>query len=215
MEGWYAQKHPDEDFAETFAVWLTPRSRWRTRYRGWPALRKLRYVDRMARALRDTRPLVRLASTDLTVDEMDMTVEEFFRRSAPAPTPVDVALEHDLPDLFARRARGSRRLEPATDMLRRHRADLINKIEYWTGVHRAVVRSLVDGIVETAGRLGLRVDPRGEAQTLVEITAYATTLTMNFLTRGSFVPRSRQSSTTTRRTRIGRGTPPDRDRART
>ena len=46
MEGWYAQKHPDEDFAETFAVWLTPRSRWRERYRGWPAMRKLRYVDR-------------------------------------------------------------------------------------------------------------------------------------------------------------------------
>jgi len=29
IEGWYAQKHPDEDFAETFAVWLTPRSGWR------------------------------------------------------------------------------------------------------------------------------------------------------------------------------------------
>ena len=47
LEGWYAQKHPDEDFAETFAVWLTPRSRWRERYRGWPAMRKLRYVDRL------------------------------------------------------------------------------------------------------------------------------------------------------------------------
>jgi hypothetical protein len=34
IEGWYAQKHPDEDFAETFAVWLTPGSRWRVRYRG-------------------------------------------------------------------------------------------------------------------------------------------------------------------------------------
>ena len=27
---WYAQSHPDEDFAETFAVWLRPRSNWRT-----------------------------------------------------------------------------------------------------------------------------------------------------------------------------------------
>ena len=35
---WYAQSHPDEDFAETFAVWLTPRSNWRKRYAGWPAL---------------------------------------------------------------------------------------------------------------------------------------------------------------------------------
>ena len=45
LAGWYAQKHPDEDFAETFAVWLTPRSGWRKRYRGWGALAKLRYVS--------------------------------------------------------------------------------------------------------------------------------------------------------------------------
>ena len=38
---WYAQSHPDEDFAETFAVWLTPRANWRKRYAGWPALKKL------------------------------------------------------------------------------------------------------------------------------------------------------------------------------
>ena len=55
IEGWYAQKHPDEDFAETFAVWLTPRSPWRRQYKGWPAMRKLRYVERMARTLADGR----------------------------------------------------------------------------------------------------------------------------------------------------------------
>jgi hypothetical protein len=216
MEGWYAQKHPDEDFAETFAVWLTPRSRWRARYRGWPAMRKLRYVDRVARAVGGTEPAVRLASTDLTVDEMDMTVEEFFARNAPTPAPVDVALEHDLPDLFPRRAgRGSGR-EPAAEMLRRHRADLINKVEYWTGVHRTVVRSLIENIITTAERLELRVDPRAEARTLVELTAYATTLTMNFLTRGSFVPRGRRSPRpgAPRRPRATDGSTPDHDRAR-
>ena len=98
MEGWYAQKHPDEDFAETFAVWLTPRSRWRQRYKGWPAMDKLRYVDRVARKVGDTEPVVRLASTDITVEEMNMTVEEFFRSQEPEAPPVDVALEHDLAD---------------------------------------------------------------------------------------------------------------------
>ena len=44
--GWYAQKHPDEDFAETFAVWLTPGSIGDAEYAGWPALAKLEYVDR-------------------------------------------------------------------------------------------------------------------------------------------------------------------------
>src|SRR5262249_57567980 len=102
MEGWYAQKHPDEDFAETFAVWLTPRSRWRERYRGWPAMRKLRYVERAARRLGDTEPIVRLASADITVEEMNMTVEEFFRAQEPASEPVDVALDHDLPAFLVR-----------------------------------------------------------------------------------------------------------------
>ena len=49
LPGWYAQKHPDEDFAETFAVWLTPRSNWRKRYRGWGAMAKLLYLNRLAR----------------------------------------------------------------------------------------------------------------------------------------------------------------------
>lgn len=187
MEGWYAQKHPDEDFAETFAVWLTPRSRWRRRYRGWPAMRKLRYVDRTARRLHDTEPPVRLASTDITVEEMNITVEEFFRAQEPAPEPVDVALEHDLPDFFVRRRQGAR----AADFLREHRAVLVNRIEYWTGVRRSVIRALVRKIEETATRLDLAVPAGAEAATLVELTTYATTLVMNFLTHGRFIPRSR------------------------
>src|ERR1700758_3513527 len=66
IAGWYAQKHPDEDFAETFAVWLTPRSRWREKYKGWGALAKLRYVDRVARKFRDAEPVRPQGATDVT-----------------------------------------------------------------------------------------------------------------------------------------------------
>ena len=59
----YAQKHPDEDFAETFAVWLTPRSGWRRKYRGWPAIEKLRYVDRLMRKICDQEPRVQARKT--------------------------------------------------------------------------------------------------------------------------------------------------------
>ena len=199
IEGWYAQKHPDEDFAETFAVWLTPRSRWRARYRGWPAMRKLRYVDRMARALGGTEPPVRLASTDITVEEMDMTVEEFFRANQPEATPVDVGLENDLPDFFVRKGRRTKGIRPAWELVREHRVDLINKIEYWTGVRRSVVRALVDGIGETAERLQLYVETKAERTSLVELTTYATTLSMNYLARGSFVPRARHPLSSPRR----------------
>jgi hypothetical protein len=194
IEGWYAQKHPDEDFAETFAVWLTPGSRWRARYRGWPALRKLRYVDRVSRAVGAVEPPVRLASTDITVEEMDMTVGEFFEAAQPEAAPVEVTLDTDLPDFFVRKRGRGTGLRPAADFVRENRADLINKIEYWTGVRRYVVRALVDGIAEAAGRLQLSVDTKGEARALVELTAYATTLSMNYLTRGSFVPRVRPAA---------------------
>ena len=189
MEGWYAQKHPDEDFAETFAVWLTPRSRWRQRYKGWPAMGKLRYVDRVAHRLGDTEPVVRLASTDITVEEMNMTVGEFFRDQEREAPRVDIALEHDLTDLFVRPRKG---LRPAVEFVREHRVGLINKIEYWTGVRRSVVRALIDRMQETIERLALAVPSGAEAATLVELTTYATTLTMNFLVHGSFVPRARR-----------------------
>ena len=56
---WYAQSHPDEDFAETFAVWLrSSRGEWRRRYAGWPALKKLEYVDELMDEIADTRPIV-------------------------------------------------------------------------------------------------------------------------------------------------------------
>ena len=58
LDHWYAQSHPDEDFAETFAVWLDPQSMWATRYAGWPAERKLQYMDRLMRVLSDRRPNV-------------------------------------------------------------------------------------------------------------------------------------------------------------
>jgi hypothetical protein len=59
LGAWYAQSHPTEDFAETFAVWLKSRGRWRRAYHQWPALRKLEYVDELMRELRGKVPLVR------------------------------------------------------------------------------------------------------------------------------------------------------------
>src|SRR5438034_1004860 len=70
IAGWYAQKHPDEDFAESFAVWLTPDSDWKRRYARWPALRKLQYVDRVARELADSPPrkALEVAARELPVE---------------------------------------------------------------------------------------------------------------------------------------------------
>src|SRR6516162_4975003 len=79
----YAQKHPDEDFAETFAVWLTPRSGWRRRYRTWPALRKLKYVDRLMKAIRDQEPRCKRATPLCSpVEELTLLVAEHYGQRA-------------------------------------------------------------------------------------------------------------------------------------
>jgi hypothetical protein len=76
----YAQKHPDDDFAETFAVWLTPRSGWRRRYRDWPALQKLRYVDRLVREVSEREPKCKRGKLLAPVSELTMPVAEYYRR---------------------------------------------------------------------------------------------------------------------------------------
>src|SRR5436190_1730368 len=60
LPNWYAQAHPDEDFAETFAVWLaTTPDQWRQQYKGWKALEKLEYVHRLMQEVAGTPPQVK------------------------------------------------------------------------------------------------------------------------------------------------------------
>src|SRR5262249_3259284 len=188
MEGWYAQKHPDEDFAETFAVWLTPGSGWRKRYKGWPALEKIRYVDRMARQFGNVAPLRARGRKDLTVDDMDTTVAGFYQAALDdQPSPGDLPLDADLQDIFKvgrRRKQGAR---PAAAFLRDHRKALVDKLTYWTGVQRPLVRKLVESIEARAEQLNLKADVKREREYLTEITVYATALAMNYITRGKFV----------------------------
>jgi len=190
IAGWYAQKHPDEDFAETFAVWLTPRSAWRKRYRGWPALQKLRYVDRTARRVADLPPLRRMGETDVTVEEMDVTVEQFYQQRAPdeAQAIAELALDADLADILVKPAPRRRRgIRAAAPWLAEHRKPIVDKVTYWTGVRRPLVKALVESVEARVEALGLAVETGRENAQLVEMTAYATTLAMNYLTRGRFV----------------------------
>jgi Putative zinc-binding metallo-peptidase len=188
IEGWYAQKHPDEDFAETFAVWLTPGSNWRRRYRGWPALEKIRYTHRIAREVGDSDPPVGHGRTDVTVGQMKVTVEQFYRKAAKRNrAAVDVAMEGDLVDIFLRKGRRRDGLRPAAELVAEHREALTDKIAYWTGVRRPIVRALVESIARHCDDLKLYGETGREPAYLVELTAYGTTLAMNYLTRGRFV----------------------------
>src|SRR5215208_4785658 len=77
---WYAQSHPDEDFAETFAVWLRPRSNWRTRYAGWPALKKLEYVDELMAEIATQRPLLTNRERLDPLSQLTESLADFYQK---------------------------------------------------------------------------------------------------------------------------------------
>jgi hypothetical protein len=79
LSGWYAQRHPDDDFAETFAIWLTPYSDWRKGYAGTSALVKLLYVDKVVAMYNKKPPEVTGGKLDMPVEEMMMTLGEWYQ----------------------------------------------------------------------------------------------------------------------------------------
>jgi hypothetical protein len=77
---WYAQSHPTEDFAETFAVWLQPKARWRREYAEWPALAKLEYVDELMTECVRHLPKNRDRSVVAPLADNSRTLGEHYRR---------------------------------------------------------------------------------------------------------------------------------------
>ncbi len=186
LAGWYAQKHPDEDFAETFAVWMTPRSAWRKRYQGWGAITKLRYMDRIGRELGSVDPVRRRGQTDITVDEMEMTVGEFYQHNGTDAPLGDLALDTDLRDIFDASKRAKQAV-PADTFLHRHRKTVTDKVAYWTGAQRPVIKKLVELIAKRVDELKLSADGSRESEHIVQISVFLTAMAMNYMARGKFV----------------------------
>jgi hypothetical protein len=190
IAGWYAQKHPDEDFAETFAVWLTPDSKWRSKYKHWGALEKLEYMERIGGTLGGTDPARKRGRPDITTDEMEMTVGEFYEQSLNhVAAPDDVAIDTDLIDIFRATRVPQAEQRKAEELIREHRKTLVDKVTYWTGVQRPTAKKLVESVEQRARELELRVNTRREPDYVAELSVYLTALAMNYLLRGNFVQR--------------------------
>jgi hypothetical protein len=186
ISGWYAQKHPDEDFAETFAVWLTPGSDWEKRYKGWGALKKLQYVQAVVETQGLTPPALTGVEHDLDVDEMEETVLDHYRERNLAEK-VDLQLgEHldlDLAHLFETPDASPTR---ADTLLRAEKQSLIAAVTQYSGVSRAVVRSVLDHLLERTSALNLTVHREKAHEYVTKVTSLLTTLAMNFLYTNKF-----------------------------
>lgn len=187
IPGWYAQKHPDEDFSETFAVWLTPNSNWRETYKGWGCYDKLSYVDVIAREYGQRDPIVTGEDYDFAAEALVYSVEEHYRRTRPELDQLPAQFDHELQYIFRSGARPNGQVRSAELFLTEHRRSIAGRVAYWTGLYDVQVRSLVNHLIQRAQSLELQLDQNESEQVLIDVVAFATTLCMNRLYRGEFV----------------------------
>lgn len=183
LDSWYAQSHPDEDFAETFAVWLTPNSLWETRYAGWPALKKLQYVDQLMQTLVGKPPL------NVSTEEIDplrrlrTTLRRHYKKKRR-----HYGVDH--PDFNARDLQRffSEATEHAGNMtairfLMKIRKPVRRLVAGWTGVYQYTIDQVFEDLIDYCRPLNLRLAVP-EEQAKQEFTVFLTVQAMNYVHTG-------------------------------
>jgi hypothetical protein len=190
LPGWYAQKHPDEDWAETFAVWMTPGRDWRNDYAAWPlALAKLERCAAILAEVADQVPPVTDDELDEDVAEIEYSAEQFYQESRlpepELPPGLDGALRATFLELPRSAPDGQR---PASALIRRHARVISRSVYTWTGHFPEHTRALCHDLAARADTHTLVYPETHETQVLVAFTAFVTSLAMNYVVRGSYLP---------------------------
>jgi hypothetical protein len=195
LPGWYAQKHPDEDWSETFAVWMTPGRDWRSDYAQLPtALAKLEYCARVLAERASDEPLVTAAELDEDVSGLYYSLKDYYKSEPGAESePGAAGLDGDLRSIFddlptpkpSGKAADTR---PAAELFRRLERQLMADVFRWTGHFPEKTRNLMRHLAKRADALQLVYARDAEHQALVAVTTLVTSLAMNFIHRGAYFP---------------------------
>jgi hypothetical protein len=154
---WYAQSHPTEDFAETFAVWLKPRSNWRRSYAQWPAFGKLHFVDELMTELRGARPIVRNRTRIEPLESNTRTLAQHYREKLTRYRHYRRGLADELlRKIFVTQPRHARSIRAST-LLRSARASLVSSAVRELGAERYCVQQHVRMLIARSEALQLYV----------------------------------------------------------
>jgi hypothetical protein len=183
LDSWYAQSHPDEDFAETFAVWLTPNSEWRQRYSGWRALQKLEYMDSLMRSLRDKAPRLENSIEIDPLRKLRKTLRQHYRTKR-KHYGVDYPnfYDRDLRRLFSDAPEFSPNIT-AAQFLSRIRRPARRVVASWTGIYQYTIDQVLEDMIARCRELKLRLAVP-EEQARQEFTVLLTVQAMNYLHSG-------------------------------
>ncbi|MCO6429232.1 MAG: putative zinc-binding metallopeptidase [Deltaproteobacteria bacterium] len=183
LDSWYAQSHPDEDFAETFAVWLSPNTDWRGRYSGWPAIKKLEYMENLMHEIAGTSPVVtkkiqidQLSKLRITLGEHYQRKRERYGRQYPN------FYDRDLQRLFSSSPEYSNN-KLASEFIRGIRKEVRAVVARWTGEYQYTIDQVLGEVTRRCKDLNLRL-AIPEQLAKVDFTVLLTVQTMNYLHSG-------------------------------
>jgi hypothetical protein len=183
LDSWYAQSHPDEDFAETFAVWLAPGSDWRNRYQDWPALRKLEYIDGLMREVAGQLPLNKSRRRVEPLNTLHRTLRQHYKKKRehygldyPNFTDKDLRRLFSDDDAFSGNM-------PAARFIQRIRRDARRLVSEWTGSYQYTIDQVIEDMIERCRELKLRLKFT-EERTKMDFMLVLTVQTMNHLHSG-------------------------------
>jgi len=191
LPGWYAQKHPDEDWSETFAVWMTPDRDWRADYAQLStALAKLDYCARTLAGLGE--PLVTATELDEDVSGIHYSLAQYYENYAPDAEAGAAGLDGDLRTIFDDLKEtddgSAHETRPAAELIRKHERELMANVFRWTGHFPEKTRSLVRDLAKRAEALKQVYAREAEHEAVVAVTTLVTSLAMNFVHRGAYFP---------------------------
>lgn len=184
LEPSYAQSHPDEDFAETFAVWMTPHSTWRQRYASWRALKKLEYMDELMNEIRGKPPVNTRRKTFEPSHELQTTLREHYEtRRKTLGLGKDNRYDRDLRRLFPIKVEDPTGPASAHRFIASVQADTLPKVTRWTGEYKYMVKRVIGEIQARCRTLGLGVDPQSD-DTHQNFEIFLTAQTMKYVLQG-------------------------------
>ena len=182
LEDNYAQSHPDEDFAETFAVWLSPDSRWEVKYQGWPVIKKLRYVDTVMKDIAAEAPrITQKGHPPYSAARMTSTLAAHYeRKRRMLGSEFQGFYDDSLRALFATRQPNNSETR-AAKLLRSHRIRLVQNVTRWTGHRKYDIYQLIDRLAGRCDDLHLVAKAEDE-EDIIGLTALLTAIASNTLT---------------------------------
>jgi len=193
LEDYYAQYHPDEDFSETFAVWLTPGINWQDQYKGWKAINKLRYVDEVINEIKDKEPLVKKGDLYWQASRIRVTLKNFYKRKQHSyaeelPDFHDTNLKKIFDALAPEQLNISKKnkdFQLAANLIRKYKKDILNNVAKWSGEKKYIIAKLIEALIKRCKALKLTTE-KSESLVVLEVVSYITTLVMNYQYTGGF-----------------------------